>query len=354
MFLFQKKRSHRVLKGFGAVLLFFFFCSRVAHAQQAGMNTLTALDLSPYGKVAGLGFDWLALYSDDPTVGMGNPSLLTDAMSGSAVATVVPMFAGSNMGSVGYVRRFEKLGVLSFGLQFVNYGRFQRYDEEETGMGTFGAGDYGLTVGWGMWLDSNFSVGAQFKPVVSQYEDYTALAVAFDVAASYVAPDRALAATLMLRNIGSQIVTFDNTTEPIPFEISAEVSYKLKRAPFRLFFAATELQRWNLRYEDPLSPTVHTDPFTNEVTRQSWIAGMADNLLRHTQVGVEVSIGRSFFARLGYSYRQSAEMRGFDALNLSGLSYGIGLRTRRLEFAFARRNYHVSQAPNYFTIIYRF
>lgn len=339
-----------MLTCFGIAFLFPFS----VHAQVSGMSTLTALDLSPFARTSAIGFDYLSLYCDDPTVGFDNPSMLNSSMSGAAVLSFVPMFAGSNMGAIGYIHQSKHIGTFSFGFNFMNYGRFQAYDEEDTPQGQFGAGDYSLTVGWGMWLDSNFSIGARFKPVLSQYESYTAFAVAFDVAASYTSDSRSFAATLMMRNIGAQIVTFDQSTESLPFELSAEVSYKLKRAPFRLFFAATNLQQWNLRYEDPLHPSTHVDPFSGEVTRPSWIASTADNLLRHAQVGIEIAVGRSLFARVGYSYRQSAEMQGFDVLNLSGFSFGLGFRTRRFELGFARRNYHVSQAPNYFTFIYRF
>ena len=158
----------------------------------------------------------------------------------------------------------------------------------------------------------------------------------------------------MARSIGAQLATFDGTVEKLPFELSAEVSYKLKNAPFRVFFAATELQRWDLRYEDPLHPTSETDPFTGEVTRESWLAGAFDNLMRHTLFGIELNLGQSLFARVGYSYRQTAEVRGVDAFNLSGFSFGVGLRAKRFEFSYARRNYHLSQAPNYLTLSYRF
>ncbi|MBR1783931.1 MAG: type IX secretion system protein PorQ [Bacteroidales bacterium] len=333
----------------------FLLCQpRVAGAQVAGMNTLAVLDLTTYGRTAALGLDYLPLFTDDPVAGLSNPSMLRQAMAGSVTASYVPLFRGSNMGSLGYIMHSKRLGTLSLGFHFVNYGRFAAYDEQGTPQGAFAAADYALSVGWGMWLDSNFSFGAQMKPVLSQYESYKALTVAFDVAASYTNTERTLTATLMLRNIGAQLTTFDQKRERLPGELSAEVSYKLKRAPFRLFFALNELSRWRLDYDDPLHPNSTVDPFSGEVTERGWLAATIDNAMRHAQAGVELNLGRSFFARVGYSYRQSAEMRGFDALNISGFSFGLGLRTRRFEVSYARRNYHLSQAPNHITLCYRF
>ena len=335
----------------------FLFPLSVSHsvkAQVAGLNTLAVFDLSSVGRTAGVGMDYLALFDDDLTIGIDNPSLLRSSMAGSGVLSFIPMFDGSNMGSLTYAHKFDRFGTVALGFHFVNYGRFHGYDEEDVYQGDFGAGDYSLSLGWGLWIDSNFSLGVNFKPVLSQYEQYTAFALAIDLAGSYVSDNRRFAATLMGRNIGAQIVTFDQTVSYLPFELSAEVSYKLKNAPFRLFFAATELQRWNLRYDDPLHPTTTTDPFTGEVTKESWFVGTLDNLMRHTLFGVELNIGKAFFARVGYSYRQNAEMRGFDAFNLSGFSFGIGLHTRKFDFCYSRRDYHLAQALNYLTLSYRF
>lgn len=309
--------------------------------------------MSNAGRTAGLGLDYLPLYDSDLSVGIDNPSLIRSGMGGTGMLSYVSLFGGGR-GLLSYGYNSKRLGTFVFGFHFNNYGRFTEYDEEENEMGRFTASDYALSVGWGIWLDSSFSVGVNFKPVLSQYAEYTALAVAFDVAGSYTNPNRRFTATLMARNIGTQILTFDGTAEPIPFELSAAMSYKLVGAPFRFFFAATELQRWDLRYDDPFNPTTTVDPFTGERTTQSWFEGTIDNLMRHTLVGVELNLGKALFARVGYSYRQNAEMRGVDAFNLSGFSFGVGLRTKRFEFSFAHRDYHLSQAPNYLTLSYKF
>ncbi len=323
-------------------------------AQIAGLNTLTLLDLSSQARTSGLGLDYLSVFDTDPVIGIDNPSLLRREMAGVGSLSFVSLFRGSMIGTLSYAHNFERVGTLMFSFRFNNYGRFDGYDEEDISTGTFSAADYAFTVGWGMWLDSNFSVGANFKPVFSHYESYSSMAVAFDVAGSYVSDDRRFAATVMGRNIGAQISTFDGTRESLPFELSAELSYKLSRAPFRFFFAANELQRWDLRYEDPLNPTTTVDPFTGEKTTESWGKGFLDNLLRHAQVGVEINISKALFARVGYSYRQSAEMRGIEGVNFSGLSFGIGIHTKRFDFAYSRRNYHMSQAPDFFTLSYKF
>lgn len=340
------------------------------HAQIAGMNTLTLLDLGSSARASGLGFDYLVLPEGDISVALDNPSMLClwdesqqrYYQSGrQALLNYTSLFRGSSMGTLAYTTDFGgRISPMLFAFRFNNYGSFDGYDEEEISTGTFHAADYALSAGWSIPVARGLSDGDQLNfgvmatTILSQYEQYRAFALSFDLMLSYFRPSHGFAATLAARNIGAQLFTFDGTGESLPFELSAEVSYKLTKAPFRFFFAANELQRWNLRYEDPLNPTTETDPFTGEVTKEGWLEGFADNLLRHAQVGVEINIGKALFARVGYSYRQSAEMRGLEGLNMSGFSFGIGIHTKRFDFAYARRNYHLSQAPDFFTLSYRF
>lgn len=323
-------------------------------AQVAGLNALPMLKRSSMAHTNALSLRYLPLYSDNIVVGIDNPSLITRGMGGTAMLSYYNMFVGGNMGSLAYAHNFKHVGTMVFGFHFNNYGKFEEYDEEENYIGDVYAEDYALSVGWGMWIDSNFSIGTTFRPVLSQYAEFTAVALTLDLAGSYVSDNRRLTATLMANNIGAQIVTFDNKVETVPFELSAALSYKLKKAPFRFFFAATELQRWDLRYADRFNPTSQTDPFTGEVTTEKPFVGFMDNLMRHTVFGVELNLGTALFARVGYSYRQAAEMRAADAFNMSGFSFGVGIHVKSFEFSYARRNYHLGQAPNYFTLSYKF
>ena len=343
-----------VLLSVSIAFLFPLSVFQSANAQVAGLNSLPMLRRSSMAHTNALSLRYLPLYADNVVVGIDNPSLLTRGMGGSAMLSYYNMFVGGNMGSLAYAHTFNHVGTMVFGFHFNNYGKFEEYDEEENYIGDFYAEDYALSVGWGMWVDSNFSIGTTLRPVLSQYAEYSAVALTLDLAGSYVSDNRRFVATLMANNIGAQIVTFDNKVEKVPFELSAALSYKLSKAPFRVFFAATELQRWNLRYNDRLNPTSQTDAFTGEVITEKPFVGFMDNLMRHTVFGVELNIGTALFARVGYSYRQMAEMKGADALNMSGFSFGVGLHVKKFEFSYARSNYHYGQAPNYFTLSYHF
>lgn len=297
-------------------------------------------------RTAGLGMHYLSVWDYDINVAWSNPAFVDARLHNNLSVNFVNHFAYTNYGSVVYGRTFEKFGSYVFGLQYVNYGKFNGYDEAENERGTFNAADYVFHIGWGRALDSNFRIGVNFKPVLSHYDSYTALAVSFDLAGSYVSSSKKFSATFIARNVGAQIVAFTGTRERLPFELSAGLSYKLKKAPFRFYLSANELQRWKLRYSDTLNPTYTTDPFTGERTDESGLTGFVDNFFRHFDVGVEFCPGNAFKLWLGYSYRQSKEMQAAEITNMSGFSYGVGLRVKRINIGYARNNYHLGQAPN--------
>ena len=328
-------------------------------AQVAGLSTLSLLKMPSSARTAALGVDFLSLYDPpDLNVGLDNPSLIGADYDRRLTLNYVNLFAGSNFGSVAYGLKWKQLGTLMLGFHFNSYGRFEGYDEREVSTGTFYASDIALSVAWGLQIDSSLSIGASLEPILSQYESYTALAFALDIAGSYVSRDKRFAATLQARNVGAQIATLDGTTERLPFNLAASCSFKARNAPFRLFVGMDYLTRWRLSYDDPLSPETQTDPFTGEAVAKPWYDGIADVLdqvARHAALGLELNLRQVFFVRLGYRFRQTAEMAADDrtSLNLSGFTYGFGLHTKRFDFAFARRNYHLGQAPNYLSLSFK-
>lgn len=332
--------------------LLILFGMPAAHSQVAGLSTLTTLDMATSARAAGLGMDYLSVWDSDLNVAIDNPSLISKRHGNLISFDYVGLFSGAHMGSLNYGYNKSRVGAFLFGLRFNNFGRFDGYDENENPTGSFSAADYTLNIGWGIAIDSNFSFGAAFKPTFSHYESYSSFALAFDLAGSYVSDSRRFSSTIMARNIGAQVLTFDGTREPLPFELSASLSYKVENAPFRFYLAATELQRWNLIYNDSLYPTTSTDLFTGQVTSRGPVANFADNLFRHVNVGMELCLSRAFFARVGYRYRQAAETRStsLTSINSSGFSFGFGFRVKGFELAYARNNYYLSKAPNYISI----
>jgi hypothetical protein len=158
-------------------------------------------------------------------------------------------------------------------------------------------------------------------------------------------------ASLILKNIGFQVVPYNSGNhEPIPFEIQAGLSQRFKHLPFRYSVLLTNLQRWDLSYDDPLNPSGGIDPITGEAKEVSGVEEFADNLMRHIVLGGELLLGKNFSLRAGYNYGRRQEMKIPEKLSTVGFSWGFGFRVAAFQFSYARSAYHLVGSPNFITI----
>ena len=251
-----------------------------------------------------------------------------------------------------YSRTFKKAGSFVAALQFSDYGKIQGADAAGNKTGTISASEYALSIGWGRMLTNHFSIGANAKLIYSHLDTYNSFGIAVDIAGSYFTKNKLFTASLMARNIGSQIVPYRaGQYEALPFELQLGLSQGLKHLPLRFFLLFTNLQRWDLSYTDLNDPKNQVDPYTGQVNEKSGISKFADNLMRHIVFGGELTIAKVFSIRLGYNYQRRQELKLYERTGLSGFTYGIGFRVKMFNFSYTHATYQAgSPNPNYVTI----
>ena len=321
-------------------------------AQIGGMQTYQFLNLTNSARIAGLGGDFLTIKDHDITLTLANPSLITPEMHNNLSLSFVNYFTGPNYGYIMYSRTFKNAGSFVGSFQFINYGKFTGADETGIITGEFSASEYALNIGWARQLGPLFSIGANGKLIYSSLESYHSFGIAVDVAGTYISKNELFTASLMARNIGAQIIPYrPGNREPLPFELQAGISPKLRHIPVRLSFLYEHIEKWDLSYEDPSDPANQKDPITGETKKQSGVGKFADNLMRHIVIGTEVTIAKVFAIRLGYNYGRRQELKLYNRAGLSGFSYGFGLRIKMFNFSYTRATYQAgSLNPNYITL----
>ena len=163
---------------------------------------------------------------------------------------------------------FAKSGLKTVGLDIneilvnrINSGDFPLKDEpafeeifnQVLKIGTFSAAETALQLGWGIQRD-RMHYGANLKLITSFLESYSSIAAAIDLAATYEDPEKDFIATAVIRNIGFKMKSYTSTandTSKLPFEIQLGISQKLEHLPLTLFVSAHNLQRFDIRYDDP-------------------------------------------------------------------------------------------------------
>ena len=175
------------------------------------------------------------------------------------------------------------------------------------------------------------------------------IGVAVDVAGSYIHKESQFVASLIARNVGIQITRYDKgNSEPIPFEVQLGLSKGLKHLPFRFSVLFNHLNKWDLRYDDPIEERL--DPITGEEQTKSWIEKSSDELLRHIVIGGEVTIAKFINVRIGYNYKRRKEMAVSERPSTVGISWGLGVRISKFHISYSRSRYHLQGSPNFITI----
>ena len=342
----MKKATQRFL-----FTLLLFSVALVSHSQIGGNGVYKFLELPNSARIAAMGGNFLAIYDEDITLTLANPSLINQGVNRQLGLSFVDYYTDINYGFAQYGMDFNRVGSFVGTLQFINYGQFEEADESGQRYGTFSAGEYALNVGWGRPLTPRWAIGANYKLIYSHFYDDNSFGMAVDVAGSYRSLDNSFVASVMLRNIGYQVVAYNSgNNEPLPFEIQAGISQKFKHLPFRYSVLFTNLQKWDLRYDDPLDPAGGIDPITGEANEVSGIEKFADNLMRHIVVGGELMIGKNFSLRAGYNYGRRQEMKIREKVSTVGFSWGFGFRVKAFQFSYARSRYHLVGSPNFITI----
>ena len=314
-------------------------------AQTGGDNIYEFLNLTQSGLVSSLGGTNVSLNSSGLNLAYHNPALLNNSMDKYLALNYVNYFAGINYGLAIYSRSVQGVGNFAAGMTYLNYGSFTEADPSGAITGTFGASEYALSLIFSKEIDSLFSAGINFKPVLSHLEKYTSFGFAFDLGAAYHSKSNLFSAGIVLKNIGLEVTTYaGEARQKLPFEIQAGVSQKIAHAPFRFSLTLRHLEKYDLTYE-------YSDTTTENNYLQS--SEFLENIMRHVIAGVEFIPHKNFYLSAGYNYQRRKELQVESRSSMVGFSWGFGINTSWLNIEFGRATYHLAGASNNVSLIVR-
>jgi hypothetical protein len=323
----------------------FSLLTTVLRAQTGGDNVYEFLNLTHSGLVSSLGGANVSLHIPDLNLSYYNPALLDRGMDKSLALNYTNYFAGVNYGLAMYSRDYPGIGSFAAGLTYLNYGSFTGADPSGTITGTFSASEYALSLIWSREIDSLFTFGISFKPVLSHLEKYTSFGFAFDLGAAYHNSSDLFSAGLVIKNAGFQVTTYaGEKREKLPFQIQAGLSQRLAHAPFRFSLTLNHLEKFDLTYE-------YNDTLSSERYLQS--SEFLENIMRHAIFGVEIIPHKNFYLSAGYNYQRRKELQVESKGSAIGFSWGFGINTTILSLEFGRATYHLAGSSNNISIILR-
>lgn len=203
-----------------------------------------------------------------------------------------------NSGNAAYVQKYKDIGYIGAGIQYINYGSFDRYDINSNNTGTFGASDIALSLGYGNVYD-NLYYGGNIKFIYSSYDSYKSTAVAVDLGAMYKVQKAMMTIGVSLMNLGTQISAYQDYKEKLPLDLRFGVTKKLENSPLTLNVGFYSL---NESYDK------FFDRFKN------------------VTAGGEIEISQNINLRVGYDNQLRQELKTGSSIGIGGFSAGLGFK----------------------------
>jgi hypothetical protein len=317
-------------------LFHLFFVCAVSYSQIGGKYVYQFLNLSTSPRQAALGGKIITIYDDDVNQVHFNPATINADMDNHIALNYGSYFGELTYGTASYAYTFDRhVQTFNVGVNYVNYGKFEGYDENGQPTSQFTGSEIALSFGYAYNIPyTDIHVGANAKLISSTLESYTSFGGAIDIGAIYIDENNDINWGLAIRNIGTQFTTYSGINEKLPLEIIGGVSQELENVPIRWHLTLENLQQWNISFSNPNQAQTSLDGSEN--TEKTSIM---NNALRHVIIGVELFPKKSFNLRLGYNFRRAEELRILERRNFSGFSVGFGLKVNKLKFNYSYSRY---------------
>lgn len=322
------------------------------NAQVGGDNVFEFLNSAPSARVAGLAGNLITVKDGDVGLGYQNPASLNPEMHLGLSFNYNFHLSGIKEGFASFGYHLEKYQLsLHGGAKFINYGDFIATDEFGNVFNSFDVSENVIFIGASRQLYDKLSVGVNIKAISSSFETYDSFGLAGDVAAMYQDTASNFAITILAKNFGSQLSTFQDQQEDLPFEMQIGISKRLKHLPFRWSIVYHNLNRWNILYDDP--DKVENTLLIGEVeTEDGPTKVFFNNLGRHLILNGEFLFGKKevFNIRFGYDHQLKKELSVENLRSLAGFSLGFGFKIKMFRIDYGRTFFHLAGGTNHLGI----
>ncbi|MEO8665333.1 MAG: type IX secretion system protein PorQ [Ignavibacteria bacterium] len=211
-----------------------------------------------------------------------------------------------NSGNISFSQRYKDAGYFGAGIRYINYGSFEKFDEQSVSQGTFGANELALSLGYSNLYKNNFHYGVNLKLIYSKIDIYSSAALAADFGVLYVIPASQWNFGLSVLNAGGQLSKYNSTSEQLPLDVRIGVSKKLEHLPLRVHFEVSNL----------------TEKVEDQENNFKEFLQHFENL----SVGGEFDFSDNVKFRIGYNNGERQNLETGSSLGIAGFSTGFGIK----------------------------
>lgn len=298
-------------------------------AQNDSQTSYNFLRLPLSAHAAALGGDNITMTDDDVMMMFHNPALITGTSVGTLGLQYMNYMSGCNNVSAAYNMLVKEKWNIGIGIDYMGYGSIRHTDADNNDMGTYNASEMAFYGTLGYELASNLAGGISLKYVYGNISSYNSMAVAVDLGLNYYLPESEWSFGIAVKNLGGQIMAYDEKFEALPLDVQAGVSKRLTGSPVRLSATLSDLNHLDYKF------------------------------LNHLCLAAEFIISDEIYVGGGYNFRRADEMKvqeGTEGLSArgAGLSFGGGINLEKIKINLAYSKLHVSNASLIANLAYTF
>tara|TARA_B110000238_G_scaffold194248_1_gene231800 strand:+ start:116 stop:1135 length:1020 start_codon:yes stop_codon:yes gene_type:complete len=333
------------MKQFLSIFFLLYISSLIG--QVGGESVYQFLNLSSSARQIALGGETLNIM-DDVNQPIWNPSVINTEMDNKVSVNYSSYLSGINIGSISFAKTFSRrFGTLHGSIKYLDYGSLIGADELGVETGSFNANDIAISVGYAFNIPrSNIFFGANLKFINSTISNYTSFGTAIDVAILYFSEYKPYSMTIVARNIGTQLKSFNGLQEKLPLKVSFGFSYRLQYVPLKWYGTLDNLQQWDISVSNPSNETIDLE---GNITKEN--INFLNNMFRHIIVGAELFPDSLINIRAGYNFRRARELALQNARTFSGVSLGFGIKMNKIKFNYAYSKFHAAANASTFSLL---
>ncbi|MPT34031.1 MAG: type IX secretion system protein PorQ [Flavobacterium sp.] len=209
---------------------FFLILTALSYGQIGGKYTYQFLNLVTSPRQAALGGKTVTIYDNDVNQAIYNPATINVEMDNHLSVNYGSYYGEVTYGTAAYAYTWDRhVQTFHAGVNYVNYGTFEGYDETGNRTSDFTGSEIALSFGYAYnipWTDIH--IGANAKLISSTLESYNSFGAAVDLGAIYVDEDNDINIGLAVRNVGMQITTYaGDTTSDATSRAAIDTVFKL-------------------------------------------------------------------------------------------------------------------------------
>lgn len=277
------------------------------------------LNIPTSSHVFGLGGNNIALIDDDVTLADQNPALIGPELDKQVAVNYMYYMSSGNFAGVRFGTGAGENSGWAVGMRYLNYGKFDGYDEFGTPTGSFTPSDLVFEGTYSRDITGRWRGGVNLKMAYSSYEQYSAFAIAADLGVNYYDEEKDLSFSAVLKNMGGQVKRFHERYVRVPFDIQLGYMQTIGSSPFQISITANNLTRWKIPYYSYISDDEEKLLVKN---------GFFTNFFRHLIFGLQYQPTEHFYACLAYNYKTHSDMTAYNSTFLSGFSLGAGFKIK--------------------------